>query len=118
MDTNNFTYKWIDNNIIIQFSKEYSINEWSQMLELHRTNIFAGAKYIIIDFSNVQSMGDMGLESYILRDEFLKKGGENVFIFGCSDQLQNLYTLLGEDNIQNKIKKFVNLEEVINYINQ
>lgn len=95
------------------FPQEYGVESWAIMLDIVRNNKFDDAKYIALDFSNVNQILDMGMESYILRDEFKDKGGFDVFFIGVPDLMMYLFDLVNEGEKIDRIRSFQSLDELL-----
>jgi len=95
------------------FPQEYGLESWAIMLDIVRNNKFDDAKYIALDFSNVKQISDMGMESYILRDEFKEQGGFDVFFIGVPDFMMYLFDLAMEREKIDRIRNFQSLEELL-----
>jgi len=108
---------WIDTIVIIELPpEEYYSGIWGQLLDLVRDNYLRGSTDIVIDFSEVTSLGDMGLETHILREEYQKNGGRNVYHF-CMPQFMKIpYDIMLQRHDVKKIREFESLEDAISHI--
>ncbi|MBF0410219.1 MAG: STAS domain-containing protein [Candidatus Riflebacteria bacterium] len=60
-----------------------------------KAQIQAGALYVILDFSTVQSINSAAIGSIILGNSILKAKGGRLIMVGCNDLVIGVFKLIG-----------------------